>query len=290
MPKTPEKPALEANVHKIAATLSQNSDFVINNARNLANSLLNGDHLHRRAGSGDEFFQYRPYSNGESVSSIDWRQSAKSDNAFVKQKEQQSPRNIGIFTLHNKRTDWSSAENLLTKAAIGNICALAIGYTLLEMGENIIVSGQDKSTKSKDKFTENLIALNMELPTFFKRGTSVLFHDGLCDIAKFRDMLSNATAANCRLILVFLEDNGEKNFDFKGRIEFSGIENNQKILIENCDDVRNQFIKNYNDHFSAIENLAKEYSYKTFYINNNNELSTQLIPVWQEILEGEEFD
>ena len=46
-------------------------------AEHLAGTVLLGEHGRRRAGMGDDFWQYRPLRAGDSVRSIDWRRSAR---------------------------------------------------------------------------------------------------------------------------------------------------------------------------------------------------------------------
>ena len=41
-------------------------------AEYLAATLMLGEHGRRRAGQGDEFWQYRPAQNGDAARSIDW--------------------------------------------------------------------------------------------------------------------------------------------------------------------------------------------------------------------------
>ena len=48
-------------------------------AEHLAATIMLGFHGRRRAGMGDEFWQYRPATAGDSLRGIDWRRSARAD-------------------------------------------------------------------------------------------------------------------------------------------------------------------------------------------------------------------
>ena len=58
-------------------------------AQHLAGSVLLGEHGRRRAGMGDDFWQYRPVQLGDSRRMIDHRRSAKGDQQFVREREWQ---------------------------------------------------------------------------------------------------------------------------------------------------------------------------------------------------------
>ena len=54
-------------------------------AEHLAGTVMLGDHGRRRAGLGDDFWQYRPVQVGDSQRMIDHRRSARGDQQFVRE-------------------------------------------------------------------------------------------------------------------------------------------------------------------------------------------------------------
>src|SRR5947207_926254 len=85
-PQANETAPLIVSAHHLASRLPA----LLSAARRLAATQLHGVHSRRRAGSGEDFWQYRRYSYGEPASSIDWRRSARSDHTFVREKEWQA--------------------------------------------------------------------------------------------------------------------------------------------------------------------------------------------------------
>jgi hypothetical protein len=65
-------------------------------AQHLAATVLLGTHGRKRAGTGDEFWQYRPAEAGDALRAIDWRRSARSDGHFVRQTEWQAAQSVMI--------------------------------------------------------------------------------------------------------------------------------------------------------------------------------------------------
>ncbi len=56
-------------------------------AERLAATVILGDHGRKRAGPGESFWQYRPYSFGDSTQRIDWHKSARSDRIYIRENE-----------------------------------------------------------------------------------------------------------------------------------------------------------------------------------------------------------
>ena len=67
-----------------AEALGQTLPPLLAEAEMLASTVMMGEHGRRRAGLGDEFWQYRPAHQGDSARMIDWRRSARSDSTFVR--------------------------------------------------------------------------------------------------------------------------------------------------------------------------------------------------------------
>ena len=72
-----------------AEALGQTLPPLLAEAEMLASTVMLGEHGRRRAGMGDEFWQYRPAHAGDSARMVDWRRSARSDAHFVREREWQ---------------------------------------------------------------------------------------------------------------------------------------------------------------------------------------------------------
>src|SRR5476651_2667368 len=65
-------------------------------AERLAASVSLGVHGRRRAGIGESFWQFRRYQN-EDAARIDWRQSAKSQHLFVREREWEAAQTVWFW-------------------------------------------------------------------------------------------------------------------------------------------------------------------------------------------------
>ena len=66
-------------------------------AEHLAGAVLLGEHGRRRAGMGDDFWQYRPAQIGDSRRMIDHRRSAMGDVQFVREREWQIAQSVMLW-------------------------------------------------------------------------------------------------------------------------------------------------------------------------------------------------
>src|ERR1700755_3717352 len=66
-------------------------------ADRVAATIAQGVHGRRRVGQGDSFWQYRPFLPGDAATSIDWRQSARSDRAFVRETEWEAAQTVYLW-------------------------------------------------------------------------------------------------------------------------------------------------------------------------------------------------
>src|SRR5947209_10892901 len=81
-----EQQALHAAVGK-SRKLAARVPRLILEARRVASTVIHGLHGRRRAGSGENFWQYRRFVNGEPSTNVDWRRSARDDHLYVRERE-----------------------------------------------------------------------------------------------------------------------------------------------------------------------------------------------------------
>src|ERR1700722_16982198 len=85
-------------------------------AERVASTVAQGVHGRRRVGSGDSFWQFRGYSPGDAITRIDWRQTAKSERAYIRENEWEAAQSVWLWADRSPSMAWHSARNLPTKA------------------------------------------------------------------------------------------------------------------------------------------------------------------------------
>ena len=127
-----------ARLRRDAETLAGPLPPLLAAAEHLAASVMMGEHGRRRTGQGDEFWQYRPSHAGDAIRMIDWRRSAKADDAlFVREKEWQAAQSVMIWLDMGQSMQFSSAKSLPTKAHDARRLALALSVLLIRGGERV---------------------------------------------------------------------------------------------------------------------------------------------------------
>ncbi|WP_051544110.1 DUF58 domain-containing protein [Acetobacter okinawensis] len=94
---TTSPPVATADVACAAQALATRMPDLLLHASQMATTLASGLHPQRRAGWGDTFWQYRPAQPGEPANRIDWRQSARTTRAHVRETEAEAAQTILLW-------------------------------------------------------------------------------------------------------------------------------------------------------------------------------------------------
>lgn len=108
-------------------------------ADRLAASISLGAHGRRKAGIGENFWQFRRYGSADSVGRIDWRQSAKSQHLFVREREWEAAQTVWFWRDIDRGMHFGSGS--VTKLERANLLLLALASLLVRGGERVGLLG-----------------------------------------------------------------------------------------------------------------------------------------------------
>src|SRR5512132_3182028 len=77
--------------------LSATMPRLILEARRVAATVIHGLHGRRRAGPGENFWQYRRFVSGEPAARVDWRRSARDDHLYVREQEWEAAHTVWLW-------------------------------------------------------------------------------------------------------------------------------------------------------------------------------------------------
>src|SRR4051812_17907443 len=118
-------------------------------ARRIAASVTLGSHGRRRAGVGDSFWQFRPYSKDDTPQAIDWRQSGKFDTVYVREREWVAAQTAALWCDTSPSMRYRSSPKLPTKAERAAVMMLCMAELLIDGGERIIrLDGQGRAQRA----------------------------------------------------------------------------------------------------------------------------------------------
>ena len=89
---------------------------LILSAERLAAMVAPGAHGLRRAGPGEDFWQYRPAGAGDGARSIDWRRSGRSDSQFVRDREAQTAQSAALWLSRAPGMDFTGGPDRPTNS------------------------------------------------------------------------------------------------------------------------------------------------------------------------------
>lgn len=270
-----------------AEELSSQISTLYIKADRIANTIWEGLHNRNKDGVGDNFWQFRKYEYGDSAHLIDWKKTAKSNETFIQEKELQTLQNFFIWRDTSKSMNFSSSDTIDTKKDRANLFTLALTIILSKSGENIALNGiNSKLLKGKEaiSFISNQITKEVKgsyksipnLNDIKNNSNVILIGDFLNNIKENEKTIKELSNRGINGILIHILDPAEIDFPYNGRINFSGLEGEQSILIGKAESVRSNYKKALKVHIEKLNKLANSYSWKYFIDTSNEEPSASL--------------
>ena len=94
-----DKHEVKATQHASGAarTLAESMPRLILEARRIAATVIHGLHGRKRAGPGENFWQYRRFLSGEPARRVDWRRSARDEHLYVREQEWEAAHTVWLW-------------------------------------------------------------------------------------------------------------------------------------------------------------------------------------------------
>ncbi len=242
-------------------------------AQKAASSILHGGHARRKAGSGENFWQFREYQTGDRPQDIDWRQSAKTDRVFIREREEQGTQVTAFWMAGHKGMNFSSSAEFLTKAQTGTVIALALGILLQHSGELLAVFGQKQPGRSQgalEKIGRALLDENRGGPIpdsieFTRGAMTVLIGDFLSNINEIETSISQITSKSADILLIQILDPAECDLPYGGRAIFEDPDSETIEPIANIPSIRESYKSRINNHLDDVESLCARHGVHYFF-------------------------
>lgn len=240
-----------------ASSLAARLPDLVIRADHIAATLYAGQHGQRRAGWGDTFWQYRQAQPGEPTTHIDWRQSARSTHAYVRETEAESAQTILLWCDLSPSMQWRSASSLPEKRDRAVLLQLAMAALLLRNGERVKLltpSGMAPLPASGTPLERLALGLaHMErtstpsasaLPpvSLVPRHAHVLIaSDFLCPDEALLSCLRHLAGLPARAHLIQIADPAELTLPYQGRVEFEGLEQEAPVDLPHVQTLRQDY-------------------------------------------------
>ena len=216
-----------------AETLGQSLPPLLAAAEHLSATVILGEHGRRRAGMGDEFWQYRPAHAGDSARMIDWRRSARADTHSVREREWQAAQSVTLWVDTARSMAFTGDKARPPKADRARLLALALAMLLLRGGERVGLAGDAAPPRSGRGQVDRLAlaladdgAADFGAPVasgMVAHGRAVFLSDFLGDLTGVEQAMARASDKGVRGALVQVLDPAEESFPFDGRTIFESM-------------------------------------------------------------------
>ena len=266
-----------AEVRRKAERLSATLPPLLVAAERVAATVAQGVHGRRRVGRGQAFWQFRRYSPGDPAQLIDWRQSAKSDPLYVREREWEAAESVWLWRDDSASMRYRSSTAFPEKRERADLVLLALAALLVRGGERVALLGAGIGP-SNGRATLTRMAEAMAAPPAPAGGAPAPPADGglppfaplprharLVLVGDFLAPLDDTAAAvralaaravGCHLMQVL--DPAEMSLPFSGRVRFEGLEGEAALVVGRAESLRPGFTARMKARREGLAALARK--------------------------------
>jgi len=235
-------------------------------ADHLAASVSLGVHGRRRAGMGESFWQFRRYASHDSSSAIDWRQSAKSQHIFVREREWEAAQTVWFWRDASANMNFKSGPkgSDVSKRARADLLLLALAALLVRGGERVgfigMEGGVGASRLALTRMGRAMFAATAEAlppPAPLKRGNQMVWFSDFLDDGAF-DAMQRLSRAGVAGHLVRIIDPAEEDFPYAGRTRFESPNGGAGEIFGRAERVRGPYRARFVAHGERVAEAASK--------------------------------
>lgn len=263
-------------------------------AERIAATVILGEHGRKRAGPGESFWQYRPYSFGDSTQRIDWHKSARSDRVFIRENEWEAANTLWVWASPSVSMDFNSHLSAVTKRDRARLVSLAVASLAVRAQERVSALG---SPYAPDHARAQLVKIagwflkgeGAALPSFTRMprfSSAVMAGDFFEPIADITKSLTPIAAAGVKGHLVQVVDPAEETLPYAGRVEFQEMAGPVKFLSAKAETLRGAYAEKLEAHRAALRDLVNRIGW-SFTIHRTDESPTKLLLALHARISGE---
>jgi uncharacterized protein (DUF58 family) len=241
-------------------------------AERVAATVWQGVHGRRRVGQGEAFWQFRRYQAEDPPQRIDWKRSAKSDHAYVRQTEWEAAESVYLWRDGSASMDWRSVPAWPAKIERAGLLLLALAALLARGGEQFaLLNGEDPPRRGRTGLLRIAGALasdeaapNPSLPerqAVPRHARVVLLGDFLSPLDAIRSRAADYAGQGVGGVLVQVLDPAEETLPFAGRVLFTGCERDGEVLFGRVEDIRDAYRDAMARHQQALAAIARSFGW-----------------------------
>ncbi|MEM9676825.1 MAG: DUF58 domain-containing protein [Pseudomonadota bacterium] len=258
-------------------------------AHRIANTVVSGWHGRKRRGSGDSFWQFRPYDVGESMARIDWRRSARDDSVFVRDQEWEAAHTVWVWADNSPSMLYRSERAAVSKQSRALVLAFALTEILSRSGERVGwpgVTNPIASRRAAERIAAEISIANPSAEVAFPateglRGRSelVVFSDFLEPVDNTVAKINAVARQGIRGTLVHIIDPAEHTFPFRGRTEFRDPETGSTLTFGRAETISSAYINRFRARQDVLAERCRKLGWNHLVHTTDTLASTALVAV-----------
>jgi uncharacterized protein (DUF58 family) len=236
-------------------------------ARRVAATLAHGIHGRRRAGTGESFWQFRPFVPGESASRVDWRRSARDDRLYVREREWEAAHSVHIWIDRSASMAFASDLAQTSKIERALVLGLALADTFVEAGERVGLLGllpPRASRRIAETCAEAIVGdkagFDQDAPpanALAPQDEAVLVSDFLSPLPDLTATVEGLSARGARGHLVMIVDPVEETFPFAGQAVLRDLEAGVTLRVGDAGSWGAMYRERMTAHRAALAELVR---------------------------------
>ena len=217
----------------------------------LSRNIIEGLHASRISGKGEDFWQFKEYRQGDSLSSIDWRKSAALNKFLVKQKENETAKRENVF-------------HFITDKSM-----IKCSNDLSSFNESFLFEENGINYPSKSLMANNSICF--------------IISDFLYDIKIVKNFLINLKQNNISGFLIQILDPLEIDFNIKENLILNDLETNAKLKVDESNKFKDFYNKKLKDLQNNLIHLSKHSNWSYILHDTSKNIKPVLIDICNSI-------
>jgi uncharacterized protein (DUF58 family) len=271
-----------------AEQLSQSLPPLLVQAERIAATVILGMHGRKRAGPGENFWQYRNYAAGDSTQRIDWHRSAKSDTIYIRDNEWEAANTLWLWSNANARMNFKSHLATQTKRHHAQILQLALASLATRSHERIGALGSpNRAGLGKpaliqmatwcDTANENPLPQPTQLQ---RQSAAVLISDFLDVPDSIKKSLTTLAQSGVRGHVLQVVDPAEEILPYSGRVEFLGFDTPAKFMANKTTDLRKDYAEAFASQRNAVQQIANRLGWSFTVHRTDKPLTATLLKLY----------
>lgn len=261
-------------------------------AEKVAHTFMKGVHGRRRVGQGESFWQFRNYVPGDAPRDIDWRQTAKTDETFIRQREWEAAQTAWLYRDASESMHFRSSQKLPYKKDYAEVLLLAIAIMILNGGEQVGLLGTDLAPQTNYNSIHRIYEYLKVQKHLSETGRAVSARSHTVIISDFFFPVEDLVAFCERLalrrvqgVLVQVFDPAEQTLPYSGRTKFYDIENGKApaLDIQQVEAVRAEYEAKFLSRQQKIAQAAKGWGWSFMPFSTAEKYETVLSRIYDEM-------